>query len=193
MGDPAMCTCPAAKLVDGWCEFHAAGWVAGVRVRSAQLFETLDPHGHDIGHESVTCPTCRDAIVSDGYCDASHIGWQRGLAYMTRLTWLLAKGQRVTDELALCSSCRLAAAASNSAEPRWCTTCEGGVVGNVFFTDPKLFEEASRSLGTLRLAVAESARCELCACAMVYDRRCPDCGIAYRDGRATGAPTPISH
>ena len=181
--DPSYCSCIEAKFIDGWCEFHTVGWVAGLRVRSSMLFETLDPHGHEIGHDSVTCSTCRTAITNDGYCDPCHIGWQRGLGYMTRLTWLLSKGRRATDSVALCGSCRLASTAPARVSARWCTACKGGVVGNVFFRDRELFDKARLALDILRVAIAECPRCELCACAMVYDRRCPDCGITYLDGR----------
>jgi len=165
-GDPSVCTCSAAMLVDGWCEQHSEGRVAGLSVSSAHLFETLDPHGHVIAHESVTCPTCVSAIGSHGYCDACHIGWRGGLAYMTRLTWLLASGSRTSpaDDVA------------HSPEV-------GGVVGNVRIADDAILAEAQRAFSVLRSAVEMCDRCELCACAMVYDGTCPDCNITYLGGR----------
>jgi len=171
-GDPSVCTCSAAMLVDGWCERHAAGRVAGLSVPSAQLFETLDPHGHVIAHESVTCPTCVAAIRSDGYCNPCHIGWRDGLAYMTRLTWLLAGGTRTSAADGL---------------PEF--PAVGGVVGNVRIADDATLTEALQAFEVLRSAVEMCDRCEVCACAMVYDGTCPDCNITYFAGRPSDRPT----
>ena len=41
-----ICTCAEARSVNGWCEAHAVGYVAGLEIRSAELFEALDTHGH---------------------------------------------------------------------------------------------------------------------------------------------------
>ncbi len=187
-GDPNVCTCRAARVVNGWCELHAVGFVAGVRVRYRLLFETLDPHGHDLDPATVTCPRCREAIGSDGWCDECHIGWQQGMAYMTRLTWLLAKGESVTASTPLCSSCRVASTAPGAVEPRWCDACGAGLVGDVRFTDRPVFDEASDAFQVLRRALERAKACELCACAIVYDRTCPDCRITYRHGVAVAEP-----
>ena len=45
------------------------------------------------------------------------------------------------------------------------------------------YDRASAAAATLRLAIAELPRCELCAVAMVTDSQCPRCRITYKDGR----------
>ena len=43
----AECTCVAAKLSNAWCESCKVGYLAGLRIPSERLFDTLDAHGHD--------------------------------------------------------------------------------------------------------------------------------------------------
>jgi hypothetical protein len=181
-GDPRRCSCIAALDVDGWCEHHQLGFVAGHPVRYAQLFETLDPHGHEIGLDSIACERCLEAIPENGRCPTCHIGWFRGLAYMTDLTWLLAQGQR-SGWPGPCSACRDRSDQERGLDPRWCATCNGGFVGSVFFPKQQIFEDARRAFAILRSATGEAPRCELCACAMVYDGMCPDCRITYAEGQ----------
>lgn len=178
-------------------------------MRSELLFETLDPHGHVIGHESITCPNCLAAIACDGWCVDCRIGWQNGLAWMTRITWVFSKGEVATASTPLCAACRARVDAATTAEGTgvsgrglgqdgggatergaWCPACGGGVVGRIFFRDRELLAEAARQFDILNAAIATVPRCELCACAMVVDDDCPFCRIAYRDGKPLGTVDP---
>src|SRR5687768_4101635 len=41
------CECSAAKAHNGWCGACHVGYVASVQIRSADLFDVIDAHGHD--------------------------------------------------------------------------------------------------------------------------------------------------
>ncbi|MCA9283743.1 MAG: hypothetical protein KDA22_00910 [Phycisphaerales bacterium] len=181
-GDPTVCRCVEARPNNGWCPKHACGFVAGVAVPSELLFETLDPHGHVIGHESVTCRGCQHAIAEDGWCPVCRMGWHDGLAWMTRLTWTLAGGHPLEAATA-CEACRRAVLEAGTADPRWCETCGHGLVGSVVFENRNDFDRAAHELAILRTAVSNLDRCALCACAIMMDEECPKCRIQYVDGQ----------
>ena len=69
------------------------------------LFEALDAHGHRIDPETLDCDSCRLAYVSDGYCEDHRRGWIRGLAYLTPLTYYLARGERDLEDQPLPRRC----------------------------------------------------------------------------------------
>lgn len=176
--DPDKCTCPTAKIHNGWCARCKVGYAASVKVPSALLFEAIDAHGHDIDAASLRCSTCRAASKSSGFCNACRIGFVNGLAYLSRLTYLLAKG-KVTDPATYnCPTCR-----GHSARFGWCRQCRRGMVGHFAYTDRTVFEEAVREVQRLRSAIAKLKDCELCAIAMITDARCPKCNIHYKEGK----------
>lgn len=189
-GDPTVCICDWARSHNGWCEKCRVGYVSGVAVPSALLFETLDPHGHVISHDSIECPNCRAAIADDGWCETCRIGWKDGLAWMTRITWTSSKGRPIDAGTPLCESCRAVADADPPRAGPWCAVCNGGVVARGFFADPELWSEAVVRFGILSKSIETLPRCEMCACAIVYDEECPDCRIRYRDGRPVGQVSP---
>lgn len=182
-GDPSVCICDWARDHNGWCEKCRAGYVCRIAVPSAILFTTLDPHGHEISHDSIQCASCQAAIATDGWCEPSRIGWQDGLAWMTRITWVFSKGVPAREVVTLCERCRAVAASDPPQPGPWCAVCSGRVVAGVFFVDDGIAREAATRLGILEASIVTLPRCEMCACAMVYDDECPDCRIRYRDGR----------
>ena len=42
------CTCKDPHRAAGWCRVHEVGYVGDVRIRSAWLFDAVDPYGHDV-------------------------------------------------------------------------------------------------------------------------------------------------
>ena len=171
--------CASAKQTDSWCDAHQVGYVASVLIPSKRLWETLDAHGHELELDSFTCSSCREAIESDGFCEEDRIGFVGGLAYFSRLTYELARGE-IRDPASIpCSVCRV-----NAETHGWCDEHGVGMVGNVAIQDREGYEQIERALRILRAAIEVAGRCEHCAVAMVTDTECPRCRISYRDGVA---------
>jgi hypothetical protein len=173
---PDDCGCAKARQTHGWCSACGVGYVAGMRIASAKLYEAVHPHGHDIDPRSVRCEGCRRAIATDGYCDACRMGFVGRQAYFSRLTYCLAKGKTGGG----CAACR-----GDAPQPRWCDRCGAGRLGNVSLQRKEVYLEACRGYGRLRWAMRELARCETCAVAMYCDGVCVKCGKRYRGGEAT--------
>ena len=184
---PSECTCKTAAVHSGWCGKCEVGYAASVPITSRTLFESLDLHGHDLDVMAVECPSCRDAVKSEGYCESHRIGFVGGHAYASRLTYAFAKGTPKDVATIKCEICRANARLyrKNPAEATgWCKTCGVGMVGNIAFKSKADFERATEAFKRLLVAVRTAERCELCAAAIVYDTRCPTCRIQYRDGKA---------
>ena len=181
------CTCAAARKANGWCDRCEIGYVASIEVRSSILFETLDAHGHEIDPESASlqsCPGCVVALKNDGYCPQTRCGFVGKLAYFSRLTYLLAKGERTDLSRITCTVCT--ANAADTTLPvhgrGWCDECKVGLIGNVAFRDPKMFKAAAKEYERLLKAIKTSERCGTCGAAQFYGRRCPICRISYTTG-----------
>lgn len=175
-GDGA-CTCAQARLKHQWCAACKVGYVAGVRIESALLYEEIDAHGHDIDPAKIECPSCQKALAQDGYCEKCRMGFVRRQAYLSRLTYFVAKGETRDPATISCKTCR-----KNAESHGWCDECAVGMVGNVALKRREDFEPAARAYDVLRAAVSTLKRCETCAVAMILDGRCPTCRISYRDG-----------
>ena len=176
--DPDQCTCPKAKIHNGWCAHCKVGHVASVKVPSALLFEAIDAHGHDFDVASLRCSTCRAASKSSGYCNACRFGFVNGQAYLSRLTYLLAKGKATGLATHHCTTCR-----KHSGRFGWCQKCQRGMVGHFAYADRTVFEQTVREVRRLQSAIAKLKDCELCAIAMITDARCPKCNIHYKEGK----------
>ena len=176
---PAACTCTVALEIDGWCDVHRVGYVAGVEIRTQLLFEALDAHGHEVDLTSFDCPACRHAIETGGFCSEHRIGFVNGLAYFSRLTYLLARARSHGTPGAHRPECASAAAAGG-----WCESRDVGFVGSVVFRDRRDFDEVTRALDRVRRADAVGPRCEHCAAAMATDTICAVCKLEYRNGEA---------
>lgn len=171
------CTCAAARLADGWCDVHQVGYVAMVRIPSRLVHDALDAHGHLLDLGTFTCPACRKAIDLDGFCDEHRTGFVRGEAYFSRLTYEMARGERVDPKRIECPVCR-----RNVDQPGWCPKDGRGMIGNVAIGDRAAYNRAAASVAVVRAAAAMAARCEGCAVAMVTDTECWRCRITYRNG-----------
>ncbi len=171
------CTCAATKTSNGWCGGCDIGYVAGVQIKSRELFEAIDAHGHQVDPNSYRCESCREALATDGFCGACKTGFVRKEAYFSKLTYYLAKGSARDPSEIKCSACR-----ENSAHQGWCDACGVGMVGRFAFTDRADFEAASKAQRVLIRAIELAAKCEICAIAMAVDRSCYRCNISYEDG-----------
>ena len=171
--------CEEAKRLNGWCEADKVGYVASIEIRSHQLYETLDAHGHDIEPSAVTCATCREAIGSNGFCAAHRMGYVGGKAFMSPLTYYLAKGRVIDPASVACPVCR-----KHTRGIGWCEAHRVGIAGNRALDDRQDFEGLTKAYAILQAAIETSARCETCAAAMVADGYCAIHRIKYVDGRA---------
>lgn len=116
----APCTCELERRRCGWCEACNIGYVAEVPIRSRAVYDALDAHGHDVDVAGFACAECRAAVAADGFCARHERGFVGGRAYLSRLAYHLARGERdaVQDELSLLATavgtverCELCAAA----------------------------------------------------------------------------------
>lgn len=172
--------CAEAQLSNAWCTSHTRGFVAGIEIRSKELHDALDAHGHTLDPNVLTCETCKALIGPGGFCEESRIGWVDGLGYFTHLTYQLALG-RPSGEPERCDACRADLAPSG-----WCSSCGRGWVGNVVFEQQELQIAAARELELLFVVIETSERCATCALVqLVGDGRCPYCSITYVGGVPT--------
>lgn len=211
------CTCARAKLRNGWCSACRVGYVAGIPVRSAMLFEALDAHGHDIDPSSIECAECRAAIGADGFCPTCRRGFVQGQLYFSRLTYAIAKGSFADPAAISCLRCRgileaeparaqrridaikdhrppRASAVPGGSTARfgddeaaWCGDCRIGYVGNVAFRDRAMLAVGRAECDRLLRAIAMADRCASCAVAFFMGARCPRCRIDYREAPACGS------
>ena len=181
---PGTCACAYAIEHDGWCDVHGIGYVGSVEVTSRLLLETLDAHGHAIDPSTFDCPSCRKAIDTNGFCPTHQIGFLDKQAYFSRLTYELARAERVEKGDVTCPVCR-----KHMESRGWCPACGVGMVGHARFRDRGTFDVVDRVLGRVEAANRVAERCEQCAVAIVFDNTCPVCGIRYKDGKEVGRET----
>jgi len=174
------CTCPEAKTKNGWCGLCRIGYVAGLPIKSAMLFEAMDAHGHDIDPERILCPSCRKALETDGFCDICRMGFLEKKAYLSRLTYHVAKGAQTDPARLSCPVCR-----KNTESQGWCGTCKRGMIGHVAVSDPKDFDQAAKEFERLFAALKMLDRCETCAVAFFTKGTCLTCNVSYKPGRRT--------
>lgn len=172
------CSCASARRSNGWCAACGRGYVAALEIRSQVLFDGLDAHGHQLDAAVMTCAACKRLMRSGGFCESCRFGWVGGLAYMSRLTYALAKGRVLAPGEARCELCR-----DLAGDMWWCAGCGTGWTGNVTFADRIEYESAVREFALLRSAIATSTRCEMCALVLLVDGTCPSCKISYEAGR----------
>lgn len=182
--DSILHTHETLPVLSTWCDDCNVGFVAGQRVSSKLLFETLDAHGHDVNINVMTCESCLAALPVSGYCESHRIGFVDNKAYFSRLTYSLAKGGEARDVSSLtCTICR-----TNAQEHGWCDSCQIGLVGNVAFTNRKEYANAVEQFSILKSAIDKTNDCEMCACAMIFNSRCPQCKISYQNGQPIADP-----
>jgi tetratricopeptide (TPR) repeat protein len=179
----AGCVCATAKRDNAFCDVHHRGYVAAVEIHSRLLWDTLDAHGHTLDLSTFTCESCRKAIATDGFCEDHRVGFLGGLAYFSRLTYELARGEKREPSGVACPVCR-----KNADSLGWCDTHGLGMIGAVAIKDRQAYDRAAKSVEILRAASKEAERCEHCAMAMVTDTQCPMHRITYKDGRPLSPP-----
>jgi len=173
----ADCTCAENKLKGGWCTECKVGHIASVRIESEALFEFLDAHGHHINPATIRCKSCVAAIKSDGFCDRCGMGYVDELAYLSVLTYSVAKGKPLDPAKIECRKC-----AHHAKRFGWCESCKVGMIGNVAIRDKHDYERAAKAMQKLLIANETAKRCETCAIAIVADATCPKCKITYKNG-----------
>jgi len=141
------------------------------------LFEALDAHGHEVDPGAFDCAGCRAALDTGGYCEDCQRGFVAGQAYLSPLSYHLARGQVVAPSELRCRACR-----EHAERLDWCSVCERGLVGNVAISDPREHAIVVGKMRVLRRAMSLVEECEICAAAMVVDGTCSRCRIAYLDG-----------
>ncbi|MHC5108428.1 MAG: hypothetical protein ACYTHJ_00950 [Planctomycetota bacterium] len=189
------CHCAEFRIKNGWCGHCRVGFVASFPVSSYLLFEALDAHGHEIDPKSIRCASCRQAMKKDGFCDVCNIGFIDKLAYVSQLTYQLARGVQRDPDHIVCATCR-----QNATRYGWCKVCVIGMVGNVAYVQKSVFETTVVQIERLFAAMKKTDKCEYCAVARFTGARCIKCDIDYanprQDGRdkgdetRTGAPGP---
>ena len=165
-GAPAPPSCEAARRNNRWCAAGNVGYVAAVEIRSRFLFEALDAHGHDIDPAAVTCETCRKALRTHGFCAAHRMGYVGGHAFMSPITYYLARSRRIDPDALTCPVCR-----RHTRGIGWCDKDRVGIVGTFALDDRQEFDEMQKAYGVLRAAVDMSSNCERCAAACRSVRR----------------------
>jgi len=170
--------CADARRIDGWCKEEEVGYVANVAIRSRLLWDAMDAHGHLLDLSTFTCPACRKAIDEEGFCEQHRTGFVKRMAYFSRLTYEMARGERVDPARIHCSECR-----RNAKTTGWCEKHRLGRIGNVVIRDRPAWERADAAVRILRAAVDMLPRCEWCAIAMVTDTKCPVDKTQWRGGQ----------
>ena len=178
-------SCDEAKRINGWCTTGNVGYVASVPIRSRFLYEVLDAHGHDIIKAHVTCPKCRKAIETDGYCPDHKMGYFHGEAFMSPLTWHLARARKIDPSTISCPVCR-----KHMSGIGWCEKDRLGIAGYFAVADQQEFEELEAAYRILLLANDMSTRCERCAGAMIADGYCSIHRVTYDGGKAISGTPP---
>lgn len=162
---------------DGWCPVCGVGYVAAIAVPSRELFDVLDAHGHDVDPEAMSCATCREAWKTGGYCNPCRMGFVRCQAYLSPLTYHVARAAIDDPARVECEACRL-----NVADHGWCERCGLGRTGVLILRSREELEETWKAVRKLRRALELLPRCETCAIAAFADGRCRACATSYREG-----------
>ena len=177
--------CFEAKRTNGWCRSSNVGYVAGIEIKSRNLWETLDAHGHDIDPARLKCAGCRAAFTKDGFCSRCRMGFVRKQAYLSKLTYWIARGTLIDPARIDCKTCR-----KNVTNSGWCEKCGVGIVdGRLALRNRQSVEDARQAFATLHAAIRTLERCERCAVATFANGRCRKCNISYRDGKPAAGAT----
>lgn len=135
--------------------------------------------------------TCALERARSGWCEACGVGYVAGVALPSKILYdaLDAHGHDLDLAALACPDCQAAARTDD-----FCARHQRGFVGGRAYLSRLAYHSARGEpdavrdeLRLLDLALATSARCELCAAAMVIDGDCPVCRLSYREGRATPA------
>lgn len=178
------CNCEENRKKDGWCSVCKKGYLAGLEIKSALLFETMDAHGHDVQVERFICETCKKSYASDGYCEQCRIGFVKQRAFLSRLTYEIARGKHVVIEELPCENCKKMAAKYG-----WCEECGCGFVGHVAITERPTYAIVETEWKKLLSAIELISKCETCGLAYFTGGKCLKCNLSYKTGQAVEMTT----
>jgi hypothetical protein len=177
--------CEEARRTNGWCKAANAGYVASVEIRSRYLYEALDTHGHRIVRTAVTCETCRKALETDDYCPGHRMGYVGGRAFMSAITYQLARARKIDPATITCPICR-----EHTQEIGWCEKDQVGLAGYFAVSDRKQFAELAQAYAILLEAVETLPKCETCAAAIITNGYCTTHRLWYQSGLPSASPRP---
>lgn len=181
----SVASCEEAKRINAWCATDNVGYVASVPIRSRFLYEVLDAHGHEIIKSAVTCATCRKALENDGYCPAHKMGYVHGEAFMSPLTYHLARAKRIDPSTISCPVCR-----KHMQGIGWCEKDRLGIAGYFAVEDRQEFDALEAAYRILLIANDMAPRCETCAGAIITDGYCAIHHVRYDGGKAISGTPP---
>jgi hypothetical protein len=176
----ADCSCKIAKVKDGWCQDCKVGYVAGVELKSKNLYDALK--GEAVTDTSkVKCELCKAALEKNATCAHCKVGFVHGTKYRSMAAYHLARGEATDSAKIKCAGCR-----AHAETHGWCDSCKMGFVANRAFADKDAYEQARSAHKTLHLAAKASGKCEGCAVAMVTDGTCSACKVSFKNGKMVG-------
>jgi hypothetical protein len=170
--DPgAPCACAAANSRNGWCPRCNVGWIGGLKVVDADLFELIDPHGHDYQPATIECVACRAAMERDGFCEVCRTGYIADRLYVTRLSWACGRAQPGPEPEPACAACR-----AGRGPGAWCAACSVGRLGPHWYAQRAVFDVFLEERDRLERAIAVGRECRVCSLSLMMGRRCNACG-----------------
>jgi len=178
-------SCEEARRINGWCTTGDVGYVASVPIHSRFLYEVLDAHGHEIIKSEVACATCRRALETDGYCPAHKMGYVHGEAFMSPITYHLARARTIDPAAIRCPACR-----RHTQGIGWCEKDKLGIAGYFAVDDRSEFEALEAAYRVLLIANEMASRCETCAGAIITDGYCAIHRVRYDAGKAISGTPP---
>lgn len=158
-----------------------SGILYGVKLVSEKLYNALV--GFEINKDKMRCPSCKTAFEHNGQCEHCRIGIADGKAYRSPVSYRLAKGKVITEELM--SSCPKQCGECKKAytENGRCEECKVGFVAGRMYTTDEDYKAAQAAHAVLVRAAKAATMCESCATAMVTDGTCDHCKVKFKDGQ----------
>src|SRR5262245_40920707 len=106
------------------------------------------------------------------------MGYVNGKAYLSPLTYQIARARTIDPAALTCPECR-----RHSQGIGWCEKDQVGIARHLAISDRQAFAEFQKAYETLLAAIEVTTRCEMCAAAMVADGYCPTHHLKYQDGK----------
>jgi hypothetical protein len=110
------------------------------------------------------------------------MGFVHGEAFLSPLTYHLARARTIDPSTLTCRTCR-----KNARGIGWCDKDRVGIAGPFALDDRKEFDDLARAYAILVAAVDMSRTCGTCAGAMITDGYCAVHRVKYEGGRPVPA------
>jgi len=181
---PAMAgeTCGCKKIHktgNGWCAPCGGGEAFGVAIKSEKLHKALQ--GQKIKDKSkIKCDGCKKAAAGGSDCGHCRVAFNDGKVYHSPVAHILSKGAKVDVKAVKCGGCK---ESLKSGKPKFCSACDGGIVGGLVYKTEALYKQAKKAMKILTRAAKVSAKCEGCAVAMISDGKCEHCNAKFAGGK----------